>query len=81
MDNGLIQNSRKKTKTKLTEVEISHLPERVQGNCHEYAQWTTQENREQTESFNRKYKEEPNRAEEYNNYNWNKNILEGTTVD
>ena len=62
-------------------MEISHLPERVQGNCHEYAQWTTQENREQTESFNRKYKEEPNRAEEYNNYNWNKNILEGTTVD
>ena len=60
-------------------MEISHLPERVQGDCHEYAQWTTQENKDQTENFNRKYKEEPNRAEEYNN--WNKNILGGKTVN
>ena len=32
---------------------------------------------EQSEKFNRvrKYKEEPNRVEDYNN--WNKNILEG----
>ena len=34
-------------------MEISHLPERVQGDCHEYAQWTTQENKDQTENFNR----------------------------
>lgn len=60
---------KKNSKKDLNEMEISHLPDRIQSNGHKVVHWTWEKNGWRQWDLNRKCKKVPSRcygAEEYN---------------